>query len=395
VYTRSFNATLVANFGQDSSFAGNKTPQGNTDANGVGDFYYAPPSGFLALAAQNLPTPAIDPAKDDVPADYFNTVTYTGDGASTMNVSVGWQPDLFWVKSRGQAQPPFMVDAIRTGDRKLRTDRTDAESTGQGFSFTSTGWSRSFYDPETNTNGDGYVSWNWLAGNGTSSNTDGATSSTVSANTKAGFSIVSWSGTGSSTTIGHGLDSTPELIINKNRDAAENWVVYSIAQPNGTQYLRLNQTSALVTDSSVFGGAATSTTFTVGTNPEGNGNGNNHIAYCFHSVASYSSIGTYTGNGSTDGPFVYTGFRPAWVMVKRTDGGTDSWNILDNKRDPDNVVSEYLNANSSVAAANYNFWDFTSNGFKIRNTGSSFNENGYQFIYMAFAENPFKYANAR
>lgn len=395
------NFYYTSNFGQDSSFAGSKTAQGNTDDNSQGDFYYTPPSGYLALCAANLPVAeSVDPAANNSPQDYFNAVTWSGTGSVQSITGVGFQPDFFWGKQRNANRGHILQDVVRGTTKVLNSHNANAEvtSTAQVTSFDADGFTLGT-DPELNVAGGTHVGWNWRAGNGTSSNSDGATSSTVSANTQAGFSIVSWTGTGSSTTIGHGLNSTPELIINKNRSAAENWVVYSIAQPNGTQYLRLNSTSALVTDSSVFGASPTSSVFTVGTNPEGNGNGNNHIAYCFHSVDGFSAFGKYTGNGSTDGPYVYTGHRPAFVLMKHING-TNNWLIYDDERVGYNQENNFLYPNSSqqedlANATGFPRIDILSNGFKLINNYGDINGSGGEYLYATFAHNPFKYALAR
>jgi len=253
-------------------------------------------------------------------------------------------------------------------------------------------------------NGSGYtnLAWNWLAGNGTSTNTDGTITSTVSANQKAGFSIVSYTGTGTNgATIGHGLSSAPDLLMVKDRSQAVDWHVYHSANTSApeTEYLILNQTLATIDAIAPWNDTApTSSVFTVGTGVAVNTNGNNYIAYCFHSVEGYSKFGSYTGNGSTDGPFVYTGFRPAFVLWKNT-GGIENWLILDTVRDDHNVADHLLYPNLSNAEVFINDGqgiDILSNGFKPKVAGGGWiNASGNTFIYMAFTEMPFKYANAR
>ena len=225
-------------------------------------------------------------------------------------------------------------------------------------------------------------------------NTDGSINSTVSANTTSGFSIVSWSGNSTAgATIGHGLGVAPKMIIVKDRDGADSWVVYhnSLAI---TEYLILNSTSAALTDNEVifYDTDPTSSVFTVGAHNTVNQSGHNYIAYCFAEKQGYSKFGSYTGNGSaSSGTFVYTGFKPAWVMVKNTVNNARNWTIIDNKRNPFNPEDEWLYANASDSTFDASSFptDFVSNGFKIRNTGSYFNTSGENYIYMAFAENPF------
>jgi hypothetical protein len=383
----------VLNFGQDSSFAGNKTAQGNTDDNGYGDFYYAPPSGYLALCTANLPDPvaSIDPAQDGSPQDHFNTVLYTGNGSTQSITGVGFQPDLVIMKSRNYVYNHWTFDSVRSTGNLLSTNLTDSEASYPSIlsSFDSDGFT-------TNTNGSFYsfVAWNWKAGGSGVSNTDGSITSTVSANTDAGFSIVSYTGNGTAdSTIGHGLTSAPEMIIVKERSEARGWAVYHETL-GYTKEVYLNYTQAATT-SNFWRSAPTSSTFAVSTSNYVNSNTQDYIAYCFHSVEGFSKFGSYTGNGSTDGPFVYTGFRPAFVMIKRSDASGYNWTILDGERTPYNVMNGYLCPDSSAAeATGYNQVDFTSNGFKIRQQYGNINATGNN-IYMAFAENPFKYANAR
>jgi hypothetical protein len=389
----------VANFGQDSSFAGNKTAQGNTDANGIGDFYYAPPAGYLALCTANLPDPVIDPAQDDVPADYFNTVLYTGNGSTQSITGVGFQPDFVWAKDRTAAANHRVFDSVRGNEKIVYPSLTNAEATDANglTSFDADGFSVGSTQINDNTNS--FVAWNWLAGNGTSSNTDGTITSTVSANQKAGFSIISWTGDGSDGTVGHGLSQKPEITIRKRRDSTGSWAVIYNADLTGgsasvTNYMWLNTSDAADVASQA---PATSTTMGV-YNTYDSISSATYIAYCFHSVEGYSKIGRYTGNGSTDGPFVYTGFRPAFVMMKVVDLSGGFWTLHDSARDEYNESQKWLFPNSSSAeqTATYSKLDFLSNGFKIRSAPpDNINYSGNTFIYMAFSEMPFKYANAR
>jgi hypothetical protein len=400
------DSDINVNFGQDSSFAGNKTGSAGpyTDGGGIGDFYYEPPSGFLALCTKNLPDPAV------IPSEHFNTVTYTGDDASSHAItSVGFQPDFVWLKNRSSAQWHYLFDKVRGAGNNLQSNETYEESFQESLygtlnSFDSDGFNvgtGSSHALRTNYSGHSYVSWNWKA-NGTGvSNTSGTITSTVSANADAGFSIVSYTGTGSSGYVGHGLSKAPEMIIVKDRDTAYRWNVGHDDIDTGTawnSYLQLNETAAKSVASTVWGDEApTSTKFRISTNATLNTNTNTYIAYCFHSVDGYSKVGSYTGNYNADGPFVYTGFRPAYVMIKSISNSAP-WAMWDSKRDIDNVVVENIRANDSAAeyTSGSNIGDFTANGFKLRGTGGDVNaSSGYTYIYLAFAEHPFKHTNAR
>lgn len=385
----------IANFGQDSSFAGNKPAQGNTDDNGVGDFYYAPPSGgYLALCSANLPNPTIDPAQDDVPSDYFNTVLYTGNG-STQSVTVGWQPDFTWIKSRTDGgRWHALFDAVRGTEKRLFSNDTSAEDTTANTltSFDSDGFTLGSQAGQ-NGAGDSFVSWNWLAGNGTSSNTDGSITSTVSVNQKAGFAAVKWTATSGAQTVGHGLGATPKVVIQKSTSNADDWNVYHASVGSG-KYLILNSTAAQTSYSTIWSGVGSST-FPSDTATNSTA-GRDYIAYCFAEVEGYSKFGSYQSNtNTTNGTFVYTGFRPSLIICKRTDS-TGFWAMLDGTRSSYNVVDDALYANASNAESTGQATDFLSNGFKFR-TGDSDVHAGSSasYIYMAFAENPFKYANAR
>jgi len=393
------------NFGQDSSFAGEETAQGNQDSNDIGDFYYTPPTDFLALCTSNLPDVAV------VPSEHYNTVTFTGDGASsshpaTQSVSVGFQPDFVWLKNRSEARASALFDSVRGVTKGLRSDTTAAEATSTaGYDFTSfetNGFTVG--EPEnwnsTNEDGTSIVAWNWKANGTGSANTDGnmAETVTVSANADAGFSIVTYTGDGAVATVGHGLSKAPELILVKQRSDAQAWIVYhsGIASDAETDILVLNATSA-ASDSATYWNdtAPTADVFTLGTHAQVNGDDSTYVAYCFHSVDGFSKMGSYTGNGSTDGTFVYTSFAPAYILWKNiTDAGTN-WVVFDNKRDTFNPNDDALYPNTTDDEEEDYDVDFVSNGFKFRNTSSWANSNGKKYIYMAFAETPFKYSNAR
>ena len=395
------NRSSQFNFGQDSTFAGAISAGGNADANGNGDFAYAPPSNHLALCTSNLSDPEIDPNSDENPTDHFNTVLYTGDGQTTKNVTVGFEPDFTWIKSRSTTGHHSLIDSVR-GDIAINSNQAVAEYGVTPFNSNSNGTiDVPFYNNaySMNTNSTTYVAWNWLGGGAASTNNNGAIQSSVSANTKAGFSIVSYTGTGSASTVGHGLTQAPELILVKNRDdATKNWNVYATIL--GNNYLELNNGNVTFTGANYFNNTlSTNTVFSVGSLGSTNGNGNGMIAYCFHSVDGFSKVGRYISNNSADGPFSYTGFRPAFLLIKRTQSASANWLIYDDKRDTYNQMQFALFPNTDAAEYTSNLLhvDFLSNGFKIRNAtyGETNAPSGHVYLYMAFAKQPFKYANAR
>ena len=385
-------AGFIVNFGQDSSFTGTKPAQGNQDANGIGDFYYAPPTGFLALCTNNLPEPAV------VPSNHFNTVLYTGNGtsgSSTQAITVGFQPDLTWLKIRtGQADSNSLTDSVRGVSLHLRSDTTNADVSEQHLSsFDSAGFTLLGDHGQTNYNNFTYVAWNWKAGNANTAFSESGNNpaGTHRANVPAGFSIVSYVGTGAAGTVAHGLSAAPEWILIKNRDETDAWAVY---YGDNTDYLVLNTTAATADAATYWGDTSpTASVFTVGA--ANSADAENYIAYCFHSVDGYSKLGSYTGNGNADGPFINTGFRPAWVMVKRANS-SENWPISDNTRSPHNAANAFLRADeSTVETTGAMVMDFTANGFKMRNTDTKSNANGDTYIYLAFAETPFKFSSAR
>lgn len=354
-------------------------------------FTYTPPTGFVALNTQNLPTPTISNG-----ANYMAATLYTGNGTSQSIVnSGGFQPDLVWVKERSGTRNNRLVDSVRGATKEIYSDLTFAEATDANglTSFNSNGYSIGS-SVGYNANGITQVGWQWKAGNSSSSNTNGSITSTVSVNATAGFSVVTYTTPASFTnaTVGHGLGATPAMLIVKSRGAVGSWPVWQKSL-NSTDYLLLNTTDAKATSANMFNGTS-STTFTIGTS--GNWGGNTtFVAYCFAAVAGYSAFGSYTGNGSTDGPFVYCGFRPRFIMIKRTDT-TGDWHILDTSRDTYNVAGNVLYPNLSSAESGV-VWnqDILSNGFKLRITGANENASGGTYIYAAFAESPFKLALAR
>ena len=404
VYLSGTDNLVQYNFGQDSSFSGAETAQGNTDGNGKGDFYYSPPSGFLALCAANLPNPGIDPAEDEEPADYFDTILYTGDGntnqtiGSTSPYILQFNPDFVWIKSRSNGSGHHSLGNRVIGDFFLNSNQTVDEYSFSAFNFNTNNTIDvpvSGNNYSMNTSSETYVAWNWLAGGSASSNDDGSVTSSVSVNTEAGFSIVNFQGTGSVITVGHGLGSVPDFIILKSRDInSSQWGTYH-SSLGATKSTYLNSTNAAATNSVFFNNTEpTDSVFTIGNWSDMNTSSKDTIAYCFHSVEGYSKMGSYTGNGSSDGPFVYTGFRVAWLLNKSATN-TSQWALLDAARDVGNPATQQLFANlSNAEGTSSGGYDFMSNGFKIRDNGFN-NTSGQTYIYLAFAEQPFKYSNAR
>ena len=403
-------SSVLYNFGQDGSFAGGLTGGDigdETDGNGNGVFKYAPPSGYLALCTANLPEPTISPNADTQADDYFNTVLYTGDDTDGRSITgVGFQPDWTWIKARNASgNYHLLFDSSRGATKMLFSNDTSAESTQADSlsAFNSDGFtvSDNASQADMNASAHNYVGWNWKANGGTtSSNTDGSITSTVQANTDAGFSIVTYTGrAGATDTIGHGLGVVPAMYIVKRREAfgTPNWAVYHKGVDDSAPqnfFMRLDTSVGRQASSTMWNNTApTSSVFSIGTSNLSNYN-QTFVAYCFAEVDGYSKFGSYVGNNSDDGTFVYLGFRPAWVMIKSI--GIESWYIWDSKRETENPVHQLLMANSANAendTAYTQVLDFVSNGFKIRE--DYWSGNGVTYIYMAFAENPFKYANAR
>jgi len=328
----------------------------------------------------------------DKPTDYFNTVTYAGDGTADRSITgVGFQPDWVWIKNRSSASDHVLFDVIRGVRVAINSNDTSADDTISNSltAFNTDGFSVSG-NASTNTSSANYVGWNWLAGGTASSNSNGSITSTVSANSTSGFSIVSYTGTGSTATVGHGLNAVPKFFVIKDRDSTKAWVSYH-ASLGATKGIFLEQTSAGNTSSTYFNNTSpTSSVFTIANSSHVNTSSDNYIAYCFAEKKGFSKFGSYTGNGNADGTFVYLGFSPTWVMVKRSDGGTENWQINDNKRKTFNVNSTSLFANTNGAETNDGMYiDMLSNGFKARETGGGTNGSGSTYIFMAFAESPF------
>jgi hypothetical protein len=326
-------------------------------------------------------------------SSYFNTVTYSGN-SSNQTITVGFQPDFIWTKRRNASYSNELQDIVRGVTKVNYSDNLAAEDTvSQNIqSFNSTGYVQGS-NPGVNETGGTYVVWNWLASNTTTSNTSGTITSTVSANPTAGFSVVGWTGNGTNgATVGHGLGVTPKMFIIKNRTTTTAWLIEHIGLPgaptanSSTLTLGNSNTNGMVLFSN---GAAITYSF----DSQINGSGNPMIAYCFADVKGYSKFGSYTGNGSDDGTFVYTGFKPSFILIKNSTTGGTNWILHDNKRNTFNVVnlalSPTLNSAETDFSTSLNTLDFVSNGFKLRQSYQDQNTSGNNYIYMAFAENPF------
>jgi hypothetical protein len=382
-----------------ASYGTGSPPTANANF-GQRPFSYTPPTGFVALNTYNLPDSTIKNG-----AAYMAATTYTGTGASlTVANTVGsasFQPDFVWVKSRSAATDHALYDSVRGVQKQIESNTTTAETTETTglTAFGSTGFTVGAL-AQMNTSAATYVAWQWKAGTTSASNTNGTITSTVNVGATQGFSVVTYTGTGANATVGHGLGVAPSFIIARRRNDVVNWYCYHASLSAGNIIL-LNSTNAQASVPTAFNsGTPTSTTFPVGGDSTTNASGGLQLAYCFSAVAGYSAFGSYTGNGSADGPFVYTGFRPRWVMVKNTTSGSTNWIIIDSQRDTYNVMPDALGANSSAAESSFvttGWSDFLSNGFKIRLSGSgvtNVNTNTDTYIYMAFAENPFRNALA-
>jgi len=330
--------------------------------------------------------------------DYFNTLLYTGTGSNLTLSGMDFQPDWVWIKRRNTSAGHKTADVVRgfgASGKVLSQQSTSAEGTQDLIeSFTSDGYVVGTDSSDFNTSGGTYVIWNWLAANGTSSNSNGSITSNVSANTTAGFSIVGWTAnSGGNYTIGHGLGATPNVIITRQRNDTSPWFVYHdeviTASGSNKSMLRLNQTDGTITNSTATTFTSiSSTTFGIGTDTDLR-NSKTMIAYCFAEKKGYSKFGSYTGNGSSNGTFVYTGFKPAWVVAKKT-SGSGSWRTWDNKREGYNGDNAFVYANlTNAEESDGTLVDFCSQGFKWRGSSQDMNGNGGSYIYMAFAENPF------
>ena len=396
---------FVANFGQDSTFAGSISASGNTDAKGY-HFKYTPPTSFLALCSANLPEPTISPNADTQADDHFDTLLYTGNNQSAQDIGgLGFKPDWVIIKGRSYTDWGAHFDSSRGTGKVLQAFRnyeegdyanTLDEFRSDGFGVGADSTAQVNY--QTNT----YVAWCWKANGGTTTTNDasatgvGTIDSVYQANTTAGFSIITYTGTGSEGTLAHGLNSAPEVVIIKNRTDGREYVVgHTDNTFNGQQYLSTNGEYS-ANDGSFGSTAPTPTVVNVNSDQTTNESGDSMVMYCFHSVDGYSKFGSYASNNSSDGVFVHLGFRPAWLIIKLASASGENWHIFDNKRATYNVVKARLIADgNSQENTNDEIIDFLSNGFKLRDNNDGYNGSSKTYIYMAFAEMPQKYSLAR
>jgi hypothetical protein len=389
-----YNEDAHANFGQNPSFCGSVVAGTQTDGNGKGLFKYAPPSGYLALCDDNLPAPQVpDPGK------HFKCVLYTGTGGEQRITGVGFKPDLVWVKCRSDGKYHALVDSLRGNDKTSWPNENIANTVEKHVvSFDEDGFTVDDIDSGTvNEAGFTYVAWCWKAGSGTVLNNDGNIQSTVNANRDAGFSIVSYTGTGSAGTVGHGLGKAPAFILIKNVSTNVSWPIYH----QGTSNIGNMATDVAYLDNTIVGTSdnirnVDDDTFDVVAWTGTSGNGNLHLAYCWAEIEGYSKFGKYTGNNNADGPFVYCGFRPAFIIFKNMSTSTN-WAMVDSSRDSNNTEYNDILFPDIPSAANTGankYIDFCSNGFKLRGVSSGVNS-AHNFIFMAWAESPFQTANAK
>ena len=387
---------VKVNFGQDSTFSGSFVAGGNSDENGFGDFKYAVPTGFLAMCSANLPTssdidPGGDNGADENPTKQFNVITFTGTGSARTISGLGLQPDLIWAKRRDGSRRHYLVDSNRGFTKYLHSEDTYSEGTSSDgvTSANSDGFVIGGSLDYINANSNTYVAWCWRANGGTTvSNSEGSITATVQANTKAGFSIATYQSPNSGTnhTVGHGLSGV-DFIITKNRDQSFNWYCFHKSSPNYTY--RLNSGSRHSYSNWSMGAT------TWGSEEGYTTNGSqNWVAYCWQNVVGMQHFGSYVGNGNTDGPFVYTGFRPRLIFTL-LDNSTSGWRVRDTARstfNPTDKIVWWNREDQEYSSSGYNF-DIFSNGFKVRNSGSDFNTSGSTYFYGAWADVPWKYNN--
>ena len=370
--------TLAVNFGQRA-------------------FSYTAPTGYKKLNSKNLPDPTILQ-----PNKHFDVTLYTGSNGTQEISTLNFQPDWLWFKRRDGTNWNALFDSVRGRAVGLASNKTNSEYTSSAsedlVSFDNDGFTVGANSNWGSVNGSGHsiVTWAWNGGGTTVTNTDGTISAQVRANTTAGFSIVSYTGNGSTGTVGHGLGVAPDFYVVKERSSTSAWYIYSKAL-GATKTIRLNENFAVATDDIWQDTAPSSTVFYLSQDTATNESSQTYIAYCFSEVAGYSKFGSYTGNGNTDGTFVFTGFRPAWIMIKGSSFSGENWDIYDIKRDTFNVMDTTLKADSQAAESTNTLFniDFLSNGFKLRNSHSGTNTSSQTYIYLAFAEAPFKNARAR
>jgi len=413
VWVASYNGAsyMHINAGQSSKFNGNKTSGSAyaTDGNGFGDFYYTPPTNFNALCQGNVAIDSdIDPAQTDddfVGGKQFGVATYTGNANTGQAITgLGFQPDLIWAKSRSSSQAHFMSDTSRGINKFVFSNADTAEQSGGGYStvyssFDSDGFTLGTSGSGPNDNSQTYVAWCWRANGGTTaSNGSGSITSTVQANAEAGFSIITYTGNGSAgATIGHGLGKAPEFMLIKRLSSGQTWAVYSVGL-GATKNVALNNNNAVATGTAWFNDTEPSATLiTLGTEGRVNQSGGNYVCYAWTSIAGFSSFGSYNGTGNTQGAFVYTGFRPKLVMLKRTDGA-GSYLVSDATRRPFNdedYREVYWNDTSSeqTGTNTHDGVDYLSNGFRLRGTNLGSQGSNNDYIYSAWGDIPFRYSN--
>ena len=402
------NFDITCNFGQDSTFGGALSAGGNSDGNGFGDFKYSVPSGYLACSTANLPTSSdIDPAQtdDDYPQKQFNVVTYTGNGSTNAITGLGFQPDLVWAKVRNTASNGGLVDSSRGSNKVLFSSVTNAEATSADISsFDSDGFTLSgsgSYTANFNGSSNTYVAWCWRANGGTTtSDSSGDITVTRQTNDAAKFSILTYTGNGSSgSTIAHGLGVKPAMTIIKQRNSSNGWNVWHQGYNNGDydSFGELNSNSSWYANQGSNGPYTTDPTtslLTLTAYGQVNGSSNTYVAYVWADVEGFQKFGSYVGNGNADGAFIYTGFRPRMIFLKRTDS-SGSWHVFDTARNTFNPVDTYLlwDTDGTDDTASSNSIDFLSNGFKIRNNAAGLNTSGGDYVYGAWGDVPFKYNN--
>ena len=326
----------------------------------------------------------------DKSTDYYSTKKYSGTGSAQSITGVGFQPDWCWIKnaSSGSNYSHQLYDTTRGVTKYLQSNSSASETTqAEGLTAFGTDGFSVGTNAGVNSNGSTLISWNWKANGAGSANTNGSINSTVSANTTSGFSIVTYTGTGANATVGHGLGSAPRLILFKQTNATQKWIVHH-QSIGATKSLHLDTTEAEQSNAFMNNTSPTSSVFSLGTIVNNNTSGATYVAYCFAEKKGFSKFGQYTGNGSTDGAFIFCGFKPALVIFKKTNDVGD-WQMVDDKREGYNPDNDYLQANASLAEQTTDIIDLVSNGFKIRGDDSNgWNKNGSTYLWIAFAKAP-------
>ena len=403
-----YNSDFTVNFGQDGSFEAQETSGGNSDANGIGDFMFAVPTGHLALCTKNMSEPTIGPnSLAGNTSEHFQTLTYTGNGG-TQSIAVDHQPDFTWIKNRSSTDDHQLFDSNRGVTKVIETNENTAEAANDDTltAFISSGFSLGD-DVTVNTNAELYAAFNWKANGGTATATISESgnnpAASVQANPNAGFSLITYTGTGAVGTIAHGLGKIPKGIWIKNRDDTDSWACYhhdAVAGDPGaaTQYFAFNNNGANTDNANRWNDTSpTSSVFTVATDDSVNKDGEKYVAYVFAEVEGFSKFGSYTANNAADGPYVYLGFRPSFLIVRNA-GADANWEITTsvyNKTSGNNPADQHLFPNITSAETSSDAYNMLSNGFKIKSTGYSRNRDTQHYVYYAWAAQPFKYSNGR